>query len=397
MNCPRCGAPDFTQICDACLLLTPAAIQEMEAVCRAIEARPTLPTADLIRLLEASGVLKVKDVQAILKGIFPTPDLYEKAALLSTVYERFHDALACLEDLLAREPSHASALMLKGDIHCFLNEIDQATGCYKRAQAARPDDSATTKKMDALTAYLKGAQKRYEKEPAQALEWCSQAVQLEPRNFKYLIAKGMVLWELTRHGEALVFLDQGLALAPRSASVDVQWAKFTALSALMLIADAQTLGRQILPQLPVGKRRESLEVYLGHEPPQITRSRIAGHWVAQAIGAQKERRFQDAVEYAYRATYVDPAEPSNKAFLGLSLVILSGTIQNQPMELDGLTRLMEALAVRRDHTTLFNYMQALHMTGRLTDALTVADELLAMTPDDPLVIKTADDIKKRIQ
>jgi serine/threonine protein kinase len=52
-------------------------------------------------------------------------------------------------------------------------------------------------------------------------------------------------------------------------------------------------------------------------------------------------------------------------------------------QVEGLRLFEEALATGRAPITLFNYAQALRMTGRHSDALTVVQELLVVTPDDP--------------
>jgi tetratricopeptide (TPR) repeat protein len=172
-------------------------------------------------------------------------------------------------------------------------------------------------------------------------------------------------------------------------------AKFSALTNLKLVADAQTLGWQILPRMPDGKQKEWLESYLRREPPSVTRQQIAGHWLNHSVTAQKEQHFQDALECAHRATYADPT-PSNKAFLGLSQVMLAGATKSLQMEV-GLAALAAAVAEQSEPATLFNYMQALHMTSRLNDALIVADKLLALTPGDPLVVSVVNQIKKKMQ
>jgi tetratricopeptide (TPR) repeat protein len=98
-------------------------------------------------------------------------------------YERFNDALACLETIVARERSHVAALTLKGDMHVHLQQFDAATESYKRAQGTRPGDTTIDQKMDALTAYLRGARELHKQQPLQALAWYSRAVELDPHNF----------------------------------------------------------------------------------------------------------------------------------------------------------------------------------------------------------------------
>ena len=54
-------------------------------------------------------------------------------------------------------------------------------------------------------------------------------------------------------------------------------------------------------------------------------------------------------------------------------------------EAEGFSLFERALEMQQDPIVLFNYAQALHMTGRLSQALRIRKELLALTPNDPHV------------
>jgi tetratricopeptide (TPR) repeat protein len=443
MNCPRCGAADFEWVCRTCRLMVPRILGDVERILSTIGRRVAIPE-QLRRGLTRLGYLGPNDVQLVVEALTAgrgqtdkvdeprlresaageptdiaacvrlghhlsttgrrqegaryfaraaqatprTPDEhYVKAGVLANIFEGFGDALRCVDEGIAQEPL-PSLLILKGDLHTYFNQLDEGIDAYKRALtvASPVAVDAIQRKIDAAAAMV-DAKRVAPLDPAGALVAATKAVQLAPHNFTYLFARADLLAAQNRPGEALPLLDRGMQFVPRTASPGVRRLKLRCLAALQLIEDAQGVARALIPLESEPAKRQWLEHFLRQQPPSFTREQLAAHWHEQGIKAQVAEQLQEAVEFLYRAVYANSSEVTYKGGLGLSMVLLSAKVKSPSLEEEGLALMREAVGIRRQPALLFNYAQALRMAGRLSDARAIAEELLPLNPEDPLVRK----------
>jgi Flp pilus assembly protein TadD len=156
------------------------------------------------------------------------------------------------------------------------------------------------------------------------------------------------------------------------------------LSALHLVEDAQAAARELMPMVKEDADRVFVERVLAADRPPISREQLAAHWQTQGIHAQRADRLEEAIEMHSRAVYITPNDSVRKGGLALCLVIRGCKTSDPSLEADGLRLFEQALSIRRDPTTLFNYAQALRMVWRRAEALSVVQEVLRSSPDDPL-------------
>ena len=353
MTCPRCGTPNLGRVCERCGLLTPAAIDEVQHVMRAMDERlrcdnrlGALPFADVFRDVAAGrGVLARRDVESLLRRVarahlrgtdVAVPEEASTALL-------HHDEPAPEEDVRA---FHASAIRLK------LGQLTFAVPfCLVMLllAAVAPDWSL-------FRLLLAGF----------GLLWVAVIV----RTWMHLRRKDPIAyWRQECGTEAVTSIDPAFpAEGPAATGLDAA-------------RDAPT-------RLVEADRISSA-------PPQgVTRTQLADVWYVKGIEAQQAGRFQEAVALLYRAVEVAPSELTLKASLAVALVLASCQASSVALETEGFRMFDDVLAVQRDPTTLFNYAQALRMTGRSADASAVAQELLRMTPDDPDLLELIAELGK---
>jgi tetratricopeptide (TPR) repeat protein len=113
------------------------------------------------------------------------------------------DALALLEDAVARQPENQALLQFLGT---YLREVDrtaESLQCFERALALNPN-SAKAHFGRALAADSR----------QEALASFQKAVELEPDNVVFQYHYGAVLSALGRYNEALVVLDKAVEIDP---------------------------------------------------------------------------------------------------------------------------------------------------------------------------------------
>lgn len=130
------------------------------------------------------------------------------------------EALATLDGLLAEEPEHEGALLLKAGLRLGAREGDEALGLYQRAVAAAPESSEAWNGL-ARCQHALGLDD-------QALAAASRARELLPlgENFRHGSSVALTLvWclrELRRYREALEIATDSLERSPDA--VLAQWA-----------------------------------------------------------------------------------------------------------------------------------------------------------------------------
>jgi tetratricopeptide (TPR) repeat protein len=309
-------------------------------------------------------------------------DYVHKAALLGSLRGRWRDAIASLDAALALEPGSVPAFTLKAEAHTYFGESAIARQCYSRALALRPGDREVAAKLEALDAFERAETLRRD-HPDTALDFYSRALELEPRNLAYLISKAATLAAVQRPGEALPLFDQGVALAPDALTPQMRWSHMQCLQMLHLIGEAQSIARKTLPLVTDDRLRAALQELLATHAASFPREQVAAHWFAAGIKAQQTNRLVEAVEFLRRAVYVAPSNPVYLGACAMALALLGVSHRSVREKAEAFSLFERSLEMQQDPIVLFNYAQALHMTGRLSDALRVATDLLALTPADP--------------
>ncbi|NKI70282.1 tetratricopeptide repeat protein [Collimonas pratensis] len=133
--------------------------------------------------------------------------LAKTAALVNL--QRHLEALACLEQALARWPDYADGWAHKGAICCQLRHYDEALLCLDQALALQPAMADGWYKKSLALDKLE----RY----TEALACADRAVSLAPHSAAYRLDRAVILHKLERYDEALSDHEQGLALAPANA------------------------------------------------------------------------------------------------------------------------------------------------------------------------------------
>ena len=122
--------------------------------------------------------------------------------------------------------------------------------------------------------------------------------------------------------------------------------------------------------------RKQAPAAVGYQPP-----RPPPQAVQPPSSVDRALPLDEAIEMHSRAAYITRGVRMGE--LAIDLVIRGCRTNDASMQAEGLRVFREALILDRDPVTLFNYAQALRMTGRSSDAIPVVQEVLSITPGDP--------------
>ena len=149
----------------------------------------------------------------------PAAASFDHARLLA-VRGSVGEALGALDALLAEEPDHVPALLLKAGLLLDSREGDEALATYERATATAP---RSTEAMNGLARCLHALGRDQE---ALAVAERAKALLGEGDNFRHAASVFLtIVWclrEMRRFREALDAADEGLARCPDA--VLAQWA-----------------------------------------------------------------------------------------------------------------------------------------------------------------------------
>ncbi len=80
----------------------------------------------------------------------------------------------------------------------------------------------------------------------------------------------------------------------------------------------------------------------------------------------------------------------------MSLALAGASEQSDRLQKESLEIFARALVIAPDPLVKFDHVLALHIFGRLDEALDAAFDLLAITPKDPLLLQVVEDITRRM-
>jgi tetratricopeptide (TPR) repeat protein len=134
------------------------------------------------------------------------PDtLYQRARARHRL-GRDREALADLDRLIAGSPSMAAAYHLRGKVREALGELGAAQADFRRTSDALPQDAGLLNNQ----AWLLVAGPEATRDADRAYLLISRAVELKPGQMESLNTKGLVLYRLGRHAEAIDALEESL-------------------------------------------------------------------------------------------------------------------------------------------------------------------------------------------
>lgn len=126
--------------------------------------------------------------------------------------EEFLVAIACLSDVLARDPNNSEALALRAAAYLHLNRADLAI-----------DDNAQAIRLDPKNAEAFHIQALIEwsVDRIRALDCFNRAIELSPENGSFYFSRGLFYFESQDDARALADFDRALELNPTDAEINV--------------------------------------------------------------------------------------------------------------------------------------------------------------------------------
>ena len=259
-------------------------------------------------------------------------------------------------------------------------------------------DPATTESsaLDGPEAFAAGL-RVVSSDPQRALLLFRRAMECDPSTEIHWLSLALALAAVDLPGEALTMMDtprdtDRIPPPPAFRVVRVQ-----CLAALHLIPDAQHAARQALPFVEDESQLAIIQQLLEAQPPPVSREQIAAHWFGAGRQAQLADRTTQAIELFRRAVYADPRNATYIGALAMSLAIAGASEQSERLQMESLEAFARALSIAPDPEVRFNHVQALHMFGRLDEALEAGLDLLAITPTDSLLHQVLEDITLRLR
>lgn len=125
--------------------------------------------------------------------------------------QRYQQAIACYDEVLALDPNHAKACNAQGRTWVMLGRYQEAANSFQRAYQIQPDYAVAYCNHGVTQQALR----RYK----EALVSYNQALALNPREVKASNNKGDVLLSLNRHDEAIECFTRALVLNPGYAPI----------------------------------------------------------------------------------------------------------------------------------------------------------------------------------
>ena len=180
--------------------------------------RTALSEAQAAQILESDGAVTVRNVLRLTAMLNDTASNGKPDDTLLLALGRLHmfrgqkdAARRRYEEVLARNPTHARALMYLGDLQLKASEFDNAQASLRKA--AELDPTLTLAKFALGQVYLA------RKEWNEALPWLETAAKELPQNAQAAVAHGRALAGQEQWAEATKALEHALALDPGLVSV----------------------------------------------------------------------------------------------------------------------------------------------------------------------------------
>jgi tetratricopeptide (TPR) repeat protein len=264
-----------------------------------------------------------------------------------------------------------------------------------RQDCGDPSATESDGPLDDAQAFAAGLQIA-SSDPQRALPLFRRAVDSDPSREIHWLSLALALASVDLPGEALTVMDTPRETDRIPPPPAFRLVRVQCLAALHLIPDAQHAARQALPFVEDESQLATIQQLLEAQPPPVRREQIAAHWFSLGRQAQLADRRNEAIELFRRAVYADPQNATCIGALAMSLAIAGAEAKSDRLQRESLEAFARALSIAPDPQVRFNHVQALHMFGRLEDALEAGMDLLSITPTDPLLLQVLEGLSLRL-